>query len=334
MLDVGDGQRLAWAEWGSPSGVPLLVLHGGPGSGTSAALVRPFDGERFRIVTLDQRGCGRSRPHAGDAEVDLSTNTTAHLLGDLEALRAHLRIERWMVFGTSWGSVLGLAYAERWPERVDGLVLAGVALGRRSEIDWLYRGGLADAYPAEWERFRSLVRADDEGADVDPVEGYRRLLADPDPAVRRDAAARWTAWDWATASVAPGPLTGRWADPAFQLARARICTHFFAHDHWLGEDELLSGADRLADIPGALVNGRHDRQTPAATAEELHRAWPGSDLHLVDDAGHSTGDQGMAEAIGRAATRWPTVSDDAVRSAMGVVVRRRAGSSTLPIGEQ
>jgi proline iminopeptidase len=300
LLDVGDGQRVLVEQSGHAEGVPVVLLHGGPGSGGSPALRRSFDPTRWRIVAVDQRGCGGSRPHASDPRVGLTTNTTTHLLDDLDVIRDHLGIERWCVFGVSWGTTLGLAHAQRHPDRVRGLLLAGVTLGRRAEIDHLYRGGLAATFPDAWARFLAPLP---EGDRADPVAGYHRLLEHTDAATRAAAALAWTAWDWATASTDPGPLAGRWADPAFQLARARICAHYFAHDLWLGDDQLLSGVDRLAALPGILVDGRADHQTPLAIARELHARWPGSELVVVEQAGHAVDDAGMQTAIAAAADR-------------------------------
>src|SRR4051794_8273191 len=180
-LDVGDGQRVYWEQCGHPNGKPVVVLHGGPGSGCTSGMRRYFDPHAYRIILFDQRNCGRSTPHASDLTVDLAANTTDHLLDDIERLRQHLRIERWVVYGASWGSALGLAYAERHPDRVMGMVLVGVTVGRRSEIDWLYRD-VARLFPQEWEQFRDGVPVTERGADL--VAAYRRLLEDADPAVR------------------------------------------------------------------------------------------------------------------------------------------------------
>ena len=263
---------------------------------------RFFDPAAYRIVLFDQRNAGRSRPHASDPAVDLTANTTEHLLGDIERLREHLDVERWVLFGTSWGSALGLAYAERNTARVTAMVLSGVAVGRRAEIDWLYRGvgpQFADAY----ERFRNGAPADQRDGDL--VEAYHSLLNDPDPAVRARAAKDFTEWEWALSSVDPdAPLVGRWADPDFQLGRARIVTHYFRHNCWLADDELIGNADRLGGIPGGLVMGRHDAQVSLAGARDLVAAWPDAELVVVDDAGHSVGDPGMGDAIAAATDRF------------------------------
>ncbi len=295
-LDAGDGNLVYWEACGNPDGRPVVVLHGGPGSGCSSTMRRFFDPDVYRVVLFDQRGCGRSTPHASDPSVDLATNTTETLLADLERLRAHVGVDAWDVFGNSWGSTLGLAYAQRRPERVTGVVLAAVTVGRRAEIDWLYRGGLARFFPEAWERFRAGAPAPER--DTDLVEAYHRLLEDADAEVRAAAARDWTQWDWSTASTDTStPLPGRWADPRFQLARARICTHYFRHDVFLEEGALLRGASALAGIPAVLVNGRLDLGGPLVNVWDLAHAWPGSELVVVGGAGHSTADPGMDAAI-------------------------------------
>jgi proline iminopeptidase len=294
LLDTGDGQSIFWEQSGCADGAAVIVLHGGPGSGCSAEMRRFFDPHAYRIVLVDQRGCGRSRPHASDPSTDLALNTTAHLLGDLELLRNKLEIEKWFIFGVSWGTVLGLAYAEQAPDRIAGLVLAGVSVGRRSEIDWLYRGGLGRFFPGDWDRFCAGAPESERG---DLVGAYRRLLESPDAGVRAKAAKDWTDWDWATSSVAPSAPSGRWIGPSFQVARARICAYYFDHHLWLQDTSLVQEAGRLAGVPGVLINGRLDLQCPLGAAWELHRAWPDSTLVVVDGAGHSSGEPGMGEAI-------------------------------------
>jgi proline iminopeptidase len=295
-LDTGDGNRVYWEVSGNPVGRPVVGLHGGPGSGCTPAMRRFFDPDAYRIVLFDQRGCGRSTPHASDPTVDLATNTTDHLLSDLELLRRAHGIDAWAVFGNSWGSTLGLAYAQRHRDRVTGVVLAAVTVGRRDEIDWLYRGGLARFFPEAWARFRAGVAATERDGDL--VEAYHGLLEDPDAEGRAAAARRWTDWDWSTASIdTTTPLPPRWADPPFQLARARICTHYFRNNAFLEDGALLRGAPALAGIPARLVNGRFDLGGPLVNAWDLAHAWPGSELVVVGGAGHSTADPGMDAAI-------------------------------------
>jgi proline iminopeptidase len=288
-LDVGDGQRMWWAESGNPAGTPAVILHGGPGSGSTPGQRRDFDAARYRIVQLDQRGCGLSTPHAGDLSTDLAANTTHHLIRDIEALRAHLGIERWLVWGASWGVTLALAYAERHPERVIAMVLASVTMTRRTDVDWLTRGA-GRFFPEAWERFRGGVPESERDGDL--AAAYDRLLnAHPDPLVREQAAADWVAWEDALLSneedyPIPHP---RWADRRYRMAFARLVTRYFANAAFLEEDELLRNAGRLAGIPGLMVHGRLDIEGPADVAWHLARAWPDAELHLVD-SGHRGND--------------------------------------------
>ena len=302
MLAVGDGNRLYWEACGDPRGKPAVVLHGGPGSGCTAWHRRLFDPGAYRVVLFDQRNCGRSTPHASLPDADLSANTTHHLLADLERLREHLGIERWLVLGGSWGSTLALAHAERHPERVSELVLFAVTTGRRREFDWLFRGGAAAFFPEERERLRAALPAADRGED--PVAVYNRRLHDPDPGIRHRAAEDWCRWESATPEWPPRVgLAPRFADPAYRLAFARIVTHYVRHDAWLEDGGLLRGAAVLADTPGVLVHGRWDFQGPLANAWELKRAWPRAELVVVSDAGHAAGPR-VAEELVRATDRF------------------------------
>jgi proline iminopeptidase len=292
-LDVGDGQSLYWEACGDPAGTPAVVLHGGPGSGCTTEHRRYLDPARYRAVLFDQRGCGRSTPHASDPATSLAPITTRHMVADIERLRAHLEIDRWLVLGTSWGATLALAYAERHPARVSALVLAAVTMTRRSEIGWLYHG-VAPHFPAAFERFRA-------GHEGDLVDAYARLLEDPDPATRAHAADEWSRWELAVVGAAPWPPG--WESPAFRLGRARIVTHVFRHGAWLEDDELLRGAGALAGIPGVMVHGRDDLSSRLTTAQELARAWPDGELVTVADAGHGVGEPGMAAAVVAATDR-------------------------------
>ncbi|MEZ4712700.1 MAG: prolyl aminopeptidase [Caldilineaceae bacterium] len=302
MLDVGDDHRIYWECCGNPHGKPAVVLHGGPGSGCSPRMRRYFDPAAYRIVLFDQRNCGRSAPHASDPTVDLSTNTTAHLLTDIEQLRQHLGVERWLVYGGSWGSTLALAYAESYPPRVSEIILVGVTMTRRSEIEWLYRG-MAPLFPAQWARFRAGAPA--AARDGDLLAAYYHLLRDPDPAVRRQAAADFHDWEFAAMSVDPNAQpSADWLDPVQQMARARIVTHYFYHNAWLEEGVLLRNAHKLAGIPGVMVQGRLDLGGPLVTAWELDNAWPAGELVLINNAGHSPSDPGMTEAVVAATDRF------------------------------
>jgi proline iminopeptidase len=304
MLDVGDRQRIYWEECGRPRGKAAVVLHGGPGSGCTPGMRRFFDPAAYRTVLFDQRGAGRSTPHASEPDADLSVNTTGHLLGDIEKLREFLEIERWLVYGGSWGATLALAYAESHPERVTEIVLLAVGTTRRSEIDWLYHG-VGRLFPEEWERFRDGVPESEREGDL--VAAYYRLMNDPDLAVREEAAKDWCAWEDALVSADPdAPALTRWADPKFRMGFAHVVTHYFHHGAWLEEGKLLREAGKLAGIPGVMVHGRLDLGGPLATAWELRKAWPGSELVVVNRAGHSSGDPGMAEAAIAALDRFAT----------------------------
>jgi proline iminopeptidase len=300
LLDVGDGNNIYWETCGNPDGKPALVVHGGPGSGCSTGQRRAFDPRRYRVVLFDQRGCGRSTPHASDPATDLSVNTTTHLIADMERLREHLGIERWLLHGGSWGSTLILAYAQRYPHRVTEIVIPSVTTTRRSEIDWLYRG-VGRFYPEAWERFRDGAPAAAPDSDgVGLATAYARLVSDPDPAVRERATRDWIAWEDAVISAEPNARTGIYSDrlPDAQLAMVRICTHYFAHGAWLEEGSLLRDAARLAGIPGVLVHGRLDMGGPPRTAWELARAWPDAELVIVEDSGHTGSDAARAHVRG------------------------------------
>ena len=300
-LDVGDGQRLYWEVCGNPRGKPAVVLHGGPGSGCGPRWRRFFDPAAWRIVLFDQRGRGRSTPHAADAETDLAVNTTRHLVADLERLRGALGIERWLVFGGSWGVTLALAYALAHRARVSEMVLFSLGLSTAREVDWLtVQAGRF--FPAAWEAFRA-------GAGAAPGErladAYARLLNDADPGVREQAARDWCAWEDAHVAVRadhrPDP---RYEDPRFRMAFARLVTHYWRHGGWLEDGELLRRAPELAGVPGVLVHGRLDLSTPPDMAWALSRAWPGSELTLVDEAGHGSGYPGMSEVLLAATDRF------------------------------
>ena len=303
MLEVGDGHRVYWETSGDPDGKAAVVFHGGPGSGSSAGTRRLFDPARYRIVQFDQRGCGRSTPHASLPDADLSTNTTEHLLADIEQLREHLGVERWLVLGASWGSTLALAYAEEHPERVSELVLWGVTTGRHSEFDWIFRGhGVGPLLPEAWDELVfALPEADRDG---DVVEAYDRLLHDPDPAVCERAALAWCTWESATPDWPPKRgLDERFADPAYRLAFARLVTHYALHYGFLEDGKLIRGAHRLAEIPGVLVHGRFDLGAPLGNAWELKRVWPRAELVVIENAGHSA-TPASVDAIVRATDRF------------------------------
>ncbi len=297
LLDVGDGNHVHWQTSGNPDGKPALVVHGGPGSGSGAGSRRSFDPARYRIIQFDQRGCGLSQPHASDPATDMSVNTTQHLIADMERLRQHLGVERWLLFGGSWGSTLSLAYAERHPERVTEIVLAAVTVTRRSDVDWLYRG-VGRFFPEAWERFRDGVPVADRD---DLVAGYARLMEHPDVEVRRQAARDWCTWEDAVLSQedygAATPYTDRVGDA--RLAFVRICSHYFANGAWLEDGAIIRDAHRLAGIPGVLLHGRLDLGGPPQAAWELSKAWPGSTLTIFEGSGHKGDDAMQAELVRR-----------------------------------
>ncbi|WP_199433840.1 prolyl aminopeptidase [Qaidamihabitans albus] len=302
MLDVGDGNQVFWEVSGNPDGRPVVVLHGGPGSGSAPLTRRHFDPRRYRIVLFDQRGAGRSTPHVTEPGADLSVNTTWHLVADMERLREHLGIDRWQLFGGSWGATLALAYAQTHPERVTEIVLRGVFTVRRRELDWIYNGGAAHLFPEEWADYLAPLAGTEDG---DLLAAYRRLLDDPDPAVRERAAIAWSAWEGAIVSMVPqrGYRTG-YSAPSFAVPFARLALHYFVHGAWLDDGALIRDAGRLAGIPGVLVQGRYDAVCPPSTAYELHRAWPGSELVLLDGAGHAVTDPGVLAALRTATDRF------------------------------
>lgn len=303
MLDVGHGQLVYWEICGNPRGKPAVVLHGGPGSGASPWFRRLFDPNGYRIVLFDQRGCGRSRPHASAPDTDLSTNTTSNLIADTELLRERLGIERWLVLGGSWGSTLALAYTEAHPDRVTEVILFGVTAGRHKEFDWTFRGGMAVFFPEQWERLRAAVPMAQRDGDM--VEAYHRLLEDLDPEIRQRAAEAWCLWESATSDWPPASgLAARFRDPAFALAFARLVTHYVRTNGFLEDGILLRGAGALARIPGVLVNGRFDLQAPIANAWELRRAWPHAELVIVENAGHAANNEEISRELVRATDRF------------------------------
>ena len=287
MLEVGDGHSLYYEQSGKPDGKPALVLHGGPGSGSTPAARREFDPDYWRVVLFDQRGCGRSTPHSSIPQADLSTNTTPHLIADIERLRFALGIEKWLVRGSSWGSVLALAYAEQHPKRVSEMVLAGVGSGRRVETELMTRG-LGRLFPEAWARLRDRVPPAERDGDL--AAAYNRQLFHPDTNVRDQAARAWCDWESAMLPTARGPHP-RYDNPQFRLAFARLVTHYWSNASWLEEDQLLRNAGRLADIPGTIVQGRLDLTNLAGTPWELAAAWPSSRLVIVEESGHEGGEE-------------------------------------------
>ncbi|MEP7288634.1 MAG: prolyl aminopeptidase [Chloroflexota bacterium] len=295
FLNVDESNQIYWEICGNPQGKPVVVLHGGPGSGCTMWHRRLFDPDFYHIVLFDQRNCGRSLPHASDMDTGLDENMTQNLVADVEKLRQYMAIDRWLVFGGSWGSTLALAYAERHPDRVIEMVLFGITTGRHTEIDWLFRGGADRFFPAQWERLCNALPMSERNGDI--VEAYYRRLNDINLSVRQKAASDWCLWESATIDWPPvETLSKRFENPRFALAFARIVTHYMRHNLWLDDGILLHNINALYGIPGILVNGRFDFQSPIGNAWELHRAWPQSKLVIVDNAGHAATDSALIDA--------------------------------------
>ena len=289
-LAVDDRHALYVEECGTAKGIPALFLHGGPGAGCEPYHRRFFDPTRYRVVLFDQRGAGRSIPHA-----DLSDNTTWHLVADIERIRELLGIERWLVFGGSWGSTLALAYAQTHPERVSALVLRGIFLCRDDEIRWFYQEGASRLFPDYWADFVAPVAPGDRH---DMLGAYHRLLTGTDDIARMAAAKAWSTWEGRTATLLPNPsVVNHFGDPHVALSLARIECHYFVHQAFLRPGQLLEDAARLAGIPTVIVHGRYDVICPLENAWALHRALPGSELVIVPDAGHAASEPGIRSAL-------------------------------------
>jgi proline iminopeptidase len=295
MLDTGDGHQVYWECCGNPNGKPALYLHGGPGSGFSPGQRRFFDPYVYRAVLFDQRGSGRSRPLASEPDADLRTNTTAHLIDDIEALRRMHGVDSWTILGLSWGTTLGLAYAQTHPQRVTALVLGFVTTTSRREVEWITEG-VGRIFPREWDRFAAAVP--DRLRHMRLVDAYATLLSDADPAVREHAAREWCIWEDAHVSLTPGHSPNpRYEDPEFRLRFARLVTHYWRHDAFLDESQLLRDAAILNGIPGLLIHGVYDVSGPLETAWRLSQQWSTSQLHILDDAGHGGGDTFLPTVI-------------------------------------
>jgi proline iminopeptidase len=297
MLEVGNGHRIYWERCGTPGAKPAVFLHGGPGGGFSPNHRRLFDPARYDVLLFDQRGCGRSRPYA-----ELEANTTWHLVADIERLRAMVGVERWQVFGGSWGSTLALAYAEKHPGRVSELIMRGIYLLTRAELEWYYQFGVSQMFPDKWERFVAPIPEAERG---DLMAAYRKRLVGEDKAAQLEAAKAWSAWEGETITLLPEPATSdQFHDPDYAIAFARIENHFFVHAGWLEEGQLLRDAGRLKDIPGVIVHGRYDMPCPAHYAWQLHKAWPTAEFHLIEGAGHAYSEPGILDRLIRATDQF------------------------------
>lgn len=299
LLAVGDGHEVYWEACGNPKGKPALFLHGGPGGGCNENHRRLFNPKKYNIILFDQRGCGRSTPHAC-----LEANTTNHLVADIEKLRKLLGIDRWLVLGGSWGSTLALAYAEKHPQRVTALVLRGIFALRKKELDWFYNGGAANLFPDLWEPFVSILSPTER---KDIMGSYRRRLVSPNKKRRLQAALAWTEWEKKTSHLFIEQETKKGSDKnKFAIAFASIENHYFINGGFIKEGQLLRNAGKLKNIPGVIIQGRYDVVCPAITAWELHKKWPESRLTIIPDAGHAYNEPGTLDAIIRATDSFMT----------------------------
>lgn len=295
LLDVGDGHQIYWECCGNPAGKPALFLHGGPGTGCSIGQRSFFDPNIYKAVLLDQRGSGRSLPLASELSSNLASNTTPHLIADIERLRELLGIESWVILGLSWGTTLGLAYAHAHPRRVKAMVLGFVTTTSHAEVQWI-TGDVGRIFPREWERFSETVPQQLRGIPL--VDAYAIMLADADETVRDRAAQAWCEWEDAHVSLTPGHQPNpRFDDAEFRLRFARLVTHYWRHAAFLEEGQLIRDASRLNGIPGALIHGRFDVSGPLSTAWQLHKRWTTSRLHILEDAGHGGGNEFMPLVI-------------------------------------
>ena len=300
MLDLEGPHRMYWEQSGNPHGMPVLFLHGGPGAGAAPAHRRFFDPAYYRVVIFDQRGAGRSTPLG-----EIKHNTTPHLVADIEQLRQHLGIERWLVFGGSWGSTLALAYGENHSERCRGFILRGMFLCRKSEIDWfLY--GLRTLFPEAWRAFAEMIPASERH---DLLAAYYGRLTAPDPRVHMPAARAWSVYEGACSTLLPSPETvAYFAGDVVSLGLARIEAHYFSHDIFLPENSLLDNITRIRHVPGVIVQGRYDAVCPIVTADDVHRAWPEAEYIIVPDAGHSAWEPGICAELVRASERFKSLA--------------------------
>jgi len=297
-LKVSDLHTLYIEECGNPNGKPVVMLHGGPGAGANSNMRRYHDPAAWRIVLFDQRGCGRSTPHA-----ELAENTTWDLVADIESIREHLGIGRWQVFGGSWGSCLGLAYAETHPDRVSELILRGIFTLRRKELEWFYQEGASFILPEAWEDYLAPIPLEERG---DMIAAYYRRLTGDDPDMRLAAARAWSMWEGASLSLLPDPArVAAFGDPHYALAFARIEAHYFRHAGFFErDDQLIANAGRLKNIPGVIIHGRYDLCTPIVIAHDLHKAWPEADYRIVSDSGHAMTEPGIIHELVSATERF------------------------------
>lgn len=297
MLDVGNGHSIAWERVGTPGGKPAVFLHGGPGGGKSAAQRRVFDPEKYDVLLFDQRGCGKSTPFAS-----LENNTTWDLVADIEKLREMVGVDKWLVFGGSWGSTLALAYAQTHPDKVSELVLRGIFTLRRSELLWYYQEGASHIYPDKWEDYLAPIPEAERG---DMMAAYRKRLTGDNRAEQLACAQAWAKWEGETLTLLPDPsVSNTFYDPTYALAFARIENHYFVHAGFMEDGQLIANVDKIRHIPAVIVQGRYDVCTPARTAWDLHRAWPEAEFHFVPDAGHAFSQPGILHQLVTATDRF------------------------------
>jgi proline iminopeptidase len=297
FLDTGDGHRIYWERSGTKGAKPAVFLHGGPGGGFSAKHRQLFDPRLYDVLLFDQRGCGKSTPNAS-----LENNTTWHLVADIERLRQMVGVDRWLVFGGSWGSTLALAYAEAYPHHVSELVVRGIYTLTKAELDWYYQFGVSEMFPDKWEQFVAPIPVHERH---EMMAAYRRRLTGDDKRAQIEAARAWSLWEGQTITLLPEPDTSdKFGEDDFALAFARIENHFFVHAGWMDEGQLLRDAGKLADIPGTIVHGRYDMPCPAKYAWGLHKAWPKAEFKLIEGAGHAYSEPGILDALIRATDRY------------------------------
>ena len=296
-LETGDGHQIYWERSGTKGAKPAVFLHGGPGGGFSPTHRRLFDPKRYDVMLFDQRGCGKSKPYAS-----LDNNTTWHLVSDIERLREIMDVDKWLVFGGSWGSTLALAYAETHVDRVSELVVRGIYTLTKAELDWYYQFGVSEMFPEKWEKFLAPIPVEERGT---MMAAYRKRLIGDDKQAQLQAALAWSTWEGQTITLLPEPSTSnKFGEDEFALAFARIENHYFVHAGWLEEGQLLRDAVKLKDVPGTIVHGRYDMPCPARYAWALHRQWPKADFHLIEGAGHAYSEPGILDQLIRATDKY------------------------------
>lgn len=292
-LQVDNTHTLYIEESGSENGIPVVFLHGGPGGGTEPCNRRFFDPEKYRIILFDQRGCGKSEPHGS-----LENNTTQHLINDIEKIRAHLDIDKWVVFGGSWGSTLGLLYAQSFPERVMGLILRGIFLSREKDLRWLYQDGANRVFPDAWHEFLKPIP---EPSQHNLLEAYSKLLNGENELSRMGAAKAWATWEASCATLKPNhTVMDHFTDPHTALSLAKIEVHYFSNHSFIEENQIIHDMHKIKDIPGIIIHGRYDMVCPLENAVTLHKAWPNADLNIIREAGHASSEPGITDALIRA----------------------------------